>query len=235
MEPSWKEAVETIAPYVIKISTPDHAGTACLFAFGAAGGICGFATAAHALAHAHQWEQPIRIEHCCSGYQRLLRPTDRAIVIDDDTDTAALVFLRDDAPFPKKLLQLTPENAKVRVGVEIGWVGYPAVAAARDTLCFFSGRVSAWLGDKRAYLVDGVAVSGVSGGPAFRLGVRARPEILGVVSAYLPNKAAGTPLPGLSLVQHIGELENVVRDLRNLAQAPPSLGSDERGASDESS
>jgi len=224
MEPSWKEAVEIIQPYVVKISTPDHAGTACLFAFGAAGGICGFATARHALQHAFLWDQPIRIEHCCSGYTRLLHPADRAIVLDDDTDTAALVFLRDDAPFPKQLLPLTPEGSKVRVGVEIGWVGYPGVAAARDVLCFFSGRVSAWLQSQRAYLVDGVAVSGVSGGPAFRLGVYGRPEILGVVSAYLPNKAAGPPLPGLSLVQHIGELESVVRDLRALAQAPRSLG-----------
>ncbi len=231
MEPSWKEAVEAIQPYVVKISTPEHAGTGCLFAFGAAGGICGVATAAHALAHAHEWDQPLRIEHCHSGYTRLLRPGDRAIVLDDDTDTAALVFLRDGAPFPERLLPLTPEGAKVRVGVEIGWVGYPAVAAARDTLCFFSGRVSAWIQDKKAYLVDGVAISGVSGGPAFRLGVHARPEILGVVSAYLPNKAAGTPLPGLSLVQHIGELESVVRDLRNLTQAPASIGGTEKQAS----
>jgi len=233
MEPSWKEAVETIAPYVVKISTPDHSGTGFLFAFGAAGGICGLATARHALQHAFLWDQPIRIEHCCSGYQRLLHPGDRAIVLDDDTDTAALVFLRDGAPLPEKLLPLTPEGTKVRVGVEIGWVGYPGVKAARDVLCFFSGRVSAWIEEKRAYLVDGVAISGVSGGPAFRVGVHAQPEILGIVSAYLPNRAAGSPLPGLSLVQHIGELESVVQRLRALTQAPKSLGGD--GPSDDES
>ncbi len=215
-ELSWQAAVAAIAPYVIKISTPEHSGTAFLFAFAAEGGICGFATAAHALAHANLWELPIRVEHCSSGYTRMIHAHERAIVIDDDTDTAALVFLRDEAPFPRVLLDTTPETTNLLTGHEVGWVGYPGVAAARDMLCFFSGRISAWVPAKKAYLVDGVAISGVSGGPAFHVDDGGRPVVMGVVSAYLPNKAAGTPLPGLSLVQHIGELANVVRDLKEL-------------------
>jgi hypothetical protein len=220
-DPAWQQAVEAVAPYVIKISTPDHAGTGFLFAFGAGGGICGFATAAHALAHAHLWEQPIRIEIGGTDHVRFVRPQERAIVIDDDTDTAALVILREDSPFPTDLPQITPENTNYRVGVEVGWVGYPGVAAARDVLCFFSGRISAWVPARKAYLVDGVAISGVSGGPVFHVDAQDRPVIMGVVSAYLPNKAAGAPLPGLSLVQHIGELANVVRDLSDLGKKPP--------------
>jgi hypothetical protein len=39
-----------------------------------------------------------------------------------------------------------------------------------------------------------------------------------VVSAYLPNKAAGAALPGLSVVQHIGHLEKWVEGLKSLEQ-----------------
>jgi len=215
-EPTWQQAVEAIAPYVIRISTPEHAGTGVLFAFCAQGGILGFATAAHVLAHAHLWQQPIRIEHGESGWGRLVKFDERALVFDEDTDTAALVLLRDEAPLPTRLLTLTPEQMIIRVGVEIGWVGFPGVSAARDQLCFFSGRISAWLESRHAYLVDGVAINGVSGGPAFFLGPDGQPVLLGVMSAYLPNKSAGAPLPGLSLVAHIGQLEKVVRDLEAL-------------------
>lgn len=228
-EPTWQQAVEAIAPYVIRISTPDHAGSGVLFAFGAGGGILGFATAAHVLAHAHLWQQPIRIEHVATGWERLVQFNERAMVFDDDTDTAAVVLLRDGAPFPTELLTMTPEGMNIRVGVEVGWVGYPGVTPARDQLCFFSGRISAWLDAKHAYLVDGVAISGVSGGPAFFVGSHGQPVLLGVMSAYLPNKTTGTPLPGLSLVQHIGQLEKVVQDLGKLGKeapgAPPAIPS----------
>jgi hypothetical protein len=210
----WQEAVETVHPYVVRLSTPEHSGSAFLFAFAADGGICGFATAAHALANALVWEQPVRIEHFASGAERLLRPGDRSIVLDEETDTAAIVFMREDFPVPDRLLPMTPESLNYRVGVEIGWVGFPAVS--RQQLCFFSGRISAWLGDKQSYLVDGVSVNGVSGGPAFHVDPSGHPVLLGVVSAYLPNKAAGAALPGLSVVQHIGHLEKWVRSLRTL-------------------
>ena len=67
-----------------------------------------------------------------------------------------------------------------------------------------------------------MAISGVSGGPAFHFDERGNPVLMGVVSAYLPNKVIpGAPLPGLSLVQHIGKLEKVVNDLRELGQKSP--------------
>jgi hypothetical protein len=213
---AWQEAVEAIKPYVVRISTPDHSGTGFLFAYAAAGGICGFATAAHALAQAFYWEQPVRVEHFATGTERLLRPVDRSIVLDESTDTGAIVFVRDDFPLPQVPLPTTPETMNYRVGVEIGWVGFPGVQL--DQLCFFSGRISAWHEQKQAYLVDGVAISGVSGGPAFHVGADGKPILLGVVSAYLPNKAAGAALPGLSVVQHIGHLEKWVEGLKSLEQ-----------------
>lgn len=211
---AWQEAVEMLRPHVVRLATPDHAGTGFLFSYAADGGICGIATAAHALHQASLWEQPIRLEHFSTGAERLLRHGDRSIVVDEKTDTAALVFLRDEFPLPDRVLPVTPGSMNYRVGIEIGWVGFPAVA--RDQLCFFSGRISAWLEQEQAYLVDGVAINGVSGGPAFHVDERGRPVLLGVVSAYLPNKALGGTLPGVSVVQHIGHLAKWVTSLRSL-------------------
>lgn len=216
-EISWQEAVEKIRPYVVRIATPEHSGTGFLFAFAADGGICGLATAAHAVSQAHLWEQSIRIEHTATGAERLLRPGERTIVVDPDTDTAAIVFLRDGLPLPDTLLPVTPEATSFKVGIEIGWVGFPSVA--RDELCFFSGRISAWREHAKSYLVDGVAINGVSGGPAFHVDDSGRPLLLGVVSAYLPNKAVGGALPGLSVVQHVGHLEKWVQSLKALEQS----------------
>ena len=93
---------------------------------------------------------------------------------------------------------------------------------ARTELCFFSGRISAWLEQEQSYLVDGVAINGVSGGPAFQVDEDGRPVLLGVVSAYLPNKSLGGTLPGLSVVQHIGHLEKWVTSLRSLEHGNPA-------------
>jgi hypothetical protein len=53
-----------------------------------------YATAAHVVAHAHFWEQPIRIEHIASGKALLLRSVDRAIFPDDSKDTAGIIFAK---------------------------------------------------------------------------------------------------------------------------------------------
>jgi hypothetical protein len=210
-ELSWQSAVDRIRPYVLRISTPEHSGTGFLFTYAAGGGICGIATAAHALQRAQQWDEPIRVEQLATGTSRMLHAGERTIVVDPDTDTAAVVFLRDDLDLPSELLHSTPESTTYRVGVEIGWIGYPSVA--HDQLCFFSGRISAWREASKSYLVDGVAINGVSGGPAFRVDDRGEVILLGVVSAYLPNRAAGTALPGLAVVQHVGQLEKWVESL----------------------
>lgn len=82
------------------------------------------------------------------------------------------------------------------MGVELGWLGFPRVAS--DQLCFFSGRVSAIREDH--FLVDGTAIHGVSGGPAFCI-TEDGPKLLGSITAYLPNRVEeDITLPGLSLV-----------------------------------
>ena len=76
-------------------------------------------------------------------------------------------------------------------------------------LCFFSGRVSAYLAEENAYLVDGVAINGVSGGPAFH----ETGKIIGLVTAYIVNRATGEALPGVSLIRSVASLRDAFKDM----------------------
>ena len=119
--------------------------------------------------------------------------------------------------FFSSLLSLAPEGRTLRVGIEVGWVGFPAVAS--DQLCFFSGRVSSFVSAEGAYLVDGVAINGVSGGPAIHLSSAGEIHIMGVVSAYIPNRATGDALPGLAVIRDVVQLQGLVKELDSLDEA----------------
>jgi hypothetical protein len=211
---TWYEAVEVIEPHIVKLSTPRGQGTGFLVSAGDA--TCAIATAAHVLDHAHYWEEPVRIDHPSSRSTALVRHFERAIFLDVAHDTAALLLQRGDVPFPTYTLPLSPKDKFLRVGNDIGWVGFPAVATAR--LCFFGGRVSAFDHDVKAYLVDGVAINGVSGGPAFHL-TDTFPIVMGVVSAYMPNRATGEVMPGLSLVRDVTQFHELAPTFASIEQA----------------
>ena len=89
---AWQDAVTTISPHVVKLSTPEGSGTGFLIYRDKTSSICGIATAAHVLDRAHEWGQPIRVRHHESGKSKLLSPEDRSIFIDQQSDTAILVF-----------------------------------------------------------------------------------------------------------------------------------------------
>ena len=212
----WHEAIAAVEPHIVRLNTPMGSGTGFLISTSQATGLVAVATAAHVVAHAHYWEQPIRIEHVTSGKNRLLRAGDRAIRIHEKYDTAAIVFRLGDMEFPAKPLDLFGKGYHLKSGVEIGWLGFPAIP--RASLCFFSGRISAYLDDDHAYLVDGVAINGVSGGPVFSLLVDSV-ELMGVVSAYVPNRATGESLPGLAIIRDVEEFHAVTEQFKNLEEA----------------
>jgi hypothetical protein len=218
-----------------EISTPRGSGSGFLISNGKQNAICGIATAAHVIDHAHYWEEPIRIDHVTSGKSIVVRRNERAVMLDPERDTAALLFLRAELPLPPDPLQLAPKDKFLKVGSEIGWLGFPAIPAAN--LCFFVGTVSAWLQQQRAYLVDGVAINGVSGGPALHAAdIDGKPfvAIMGVVSAYMPNRATGEVLPGLSVVRDVSQFHELAPTFASLDQAraaesraePPAPGPD---------
>src|SRR5260221_10014690 len=126
----------------------------------------------------------------------------RAVMSDAARDTAALLFGRGDLPFPADPLPLSPKDMFLKVGNDIAWLGFPAIPTA--SLCFFTGNVSAWIQDQSAYLVDGVAINGVSGGPAFHVAAAKGNQHLvvkGVGSAYVPNRATWGGFPGVAVVR----------------------------------
>lgn len=216
---NWSEGVELIQPHVVRISTPRGSGSGFLLSNGKNNDICGIATAAHVVDHAHYWEEPLRIDHISSGKSVVIRRDERAIFLDPARDTAAVLFHRGDLPLPAEALSLGPKGMVLKVGNEIGWLGFPAIPTA--SLCFFTGIVSAWVQSQNAYLVDGVAINGVSGGPAFHLlDTEGDPVVvIGVVSAYVPNRATGEVLPGLSVVRDVAQFHELAPTFSSIDQA----------------
>ena len=213
----WHEAIEAVAPHIVRLKTSISSGTGFLVSTSQTTDLVAVATAAHVVAHAHYWEQPIRVEHVTSDKNLLLRPRDRSINIHEHSDTSAIVFHTGEIEFPGEPLKLLEEAHYLKPGVEIGWLGFPAIPRA-SRLCFFSGRISAYVGDGHTYLVDGVAINGVSGGPVFRRVVRGV-ELIGVVSAYVPNRATGESLPGLAIIRGVEEFHELARNFRTLGEA----------------
>ncbi len=139
-------------------------------------------------------------------------------------DTAAIVFGETDLPLPTDPIEMIPDGNRLKVGNEIGWLGFPAVSPF--DMCFFSGRVSAWQEQNRTYLVDGVAINGVSGGPTLSLFPDNKLVLIGVVSAYIPNRVTGETLPGLSRVQDVNQFQELVKEFQSLDDAT-AKGSEE--------
>jgi hypothetical protein len=213
----WSDAVDIIQPHVVRISTPRGSGTGFLISNGKNNDIAGVATAAHVVDHAHYWEEPIRIDHVSKSV--VVRHPERAIFLDPNRDTAAILFHRAEIPFPAAPLPLAPKGMFLKVANQIGWLGFPAIPLA--SLCFFTGNISAWVDHQGAYLVDGVAINGVSGGPAFFIAPGA-PEpviVMGVVSAYMANRATGEVLPGLSVVRDVTQFHELAPTFADLDQA----------------
>jgi hypothetical protein len=212
----WFEAVDVIRAHVVRIQTPQGSGTGFLFARSANKSILGIATAAHVVDHAHYWEQPIRIQSAATGQTALLRVPQRAILLDEGRDTAAIAVDSSALTLPDEPLPLITSGNYLKVGNTIGWLGYPAISASN--LCFFTGAVSAWIETNSAYLVDGVAINGVSGGPAFVL-MGSAVTLMGVVSAYMPNRATGETLPGLGIVRDVAQLQDLIEPIKSLDEA----------------
>lgn len=213
-EINWRKAIEIVKPYVVKIDTPGGSGTGFLCAYDESKLVCGIATAEHVVNKSYLWKEPIRIQHFISGETKFLNASNRAIYRDLKLDTAVILFVKGKIPFPEDTLTFLSEKKYFKAGNEIGWVGFPSVSP--NNLCFFTGRISCWVNDSRTYLVDGVAINGVSGGPVFYRTTKGI-EVIGSVSAYLPNIVGATP--GLAMVSHVEQYQKVIKTIKNMEEA----------------
>lgn len=214
----WHKLHDLVIPYVVRVETPEGYGTGFLFAYNQSKSLAAIATAAHVVNHAHDWRQPIKVVHHESGQEIFLTHGDRVIFLDAARDSASILIKGNALKLPESVLPLMDSSKVIRVGVEVAWIGFPSVA--HPELCFFKGAVSAFLIDKDCYLIDGVAINGVSGGPVFSNYVDGAGNtsltLIGSISAYVSNRVGGATLPGLLRAQDISPFQETVRTIKSL-------------------
>ena len=112
---------------------------------------------------------------------------------------------------------MRPIERALPIGVDVGWLGFPAIVS--QTLSFFSGNISARQENRSAYLIDGVAINGVSGGPVLYSTPTEGVQIVGIISAYMANRNRGDALPGLSFAQDVSHFHGVTSQIRSFDEA----------------
>lgn len=214
----WYNAVELLDPFVFKILTPKGSGTGFQIFSSFKNNLYGVATAYHVIAQAYEWEQPIKLIHHLTKKIVLLKSDERAIFTFPGKDLAFILFNKKDLPEVSAVPELVQKDSYLKRGVGIGWCGFPAVAS--NELCFFSGHVSCYLEKENSYLVDGVAINGVSGGPAFFIPDGHETFVIGgVVTAYIPNRVTGETLPGVCFVSSVESYLKTLEELKSLEDA----------------
>jgi hypothetical protein len=213
----WNQIVDKVAPYIVKIDTPVGSGTGFITLCNENKNIYGIATAAHVVNYAEQWQQPIRIHFQTLAETILLKENDRIIFIDLAKDSAVIIFQKNDLKLPEVFVPLLPVSTRLSIGIEVGWLGFPAIAPY--TLCFFSGSISAPQEIRNAYLIDGVAINGVSGGPVLYSTESEGVQIVGSITAYQANRQSGDTLPGLSIAQDVSHFHKIAAHFKSLDDA----------------
>jgi hypothetical protein len=214
---NWNSIVDKVTPYIVKIETPTGHGTGFVCLRNDDRSFCGIATARHVVSYADEWQQPIRLQHFPTSSSAFLKESERVIWLDTATDSAVILMQAGKLEFPETLIPLLPMTTPLAIGAEVGWLGFPAVA--EYSLCFFSGNISARQDWRHAYLIDGVAINGVSGGPVMYSTEAEGVQIVGSVSAYVSNRATGETLPGLAIARDVSYLHDTISKIKTLDEA----------------
>jgi len=209
----WANALDKIKPYIFQIYTPRGYGSG--FQIYCSDTLCGVATASHVAEHAMEWDEPIRIRHYTSKESIILKHVDRYYYTNNKRDLMVILFRKDKLNVRDDALELIAMGRTLKQGIEVGWCGFPAVAP--NDLCFFEGHISSYLKEQQSYLVDGVVINGVSGGPAFYpKTAQDMPLVYGIVSAYIPSRAAGEALPGVCLIRSVQAFQSLLKELKSI-------------------
>ena len=215
----WHTIFDRVSPSVVKIETPSGHGTGFICHYSENQKLMAIATAKHVIEHADYWQQPVRIVSAKGSL--LLEEADRVIIKADNQDSGMILTIK--APVldpPENLIPLLPKRRSLRVGVEVGWIGFPAIG--NPGMHFFSGKISAFNKKVGSYFIDGVAINGVSGGPVFCESVfkgTKELQIIGSIAAYVPNRASGEVFPGLSIAGDLTQLNEMVQEFKELRKA----------------
>lgn len=220
----WSESVSVVTPFIVKIHTQQKNGTG--FIFWQNKDYCCIATAYHVIEDANLkgWEQPIYLTQP-NGKVVRLNPGNRNITsklnADIDGDSAAIFIWKTGLEFPAECLPLWDFSREIPIGAEVGWLGYP-VLINKDILqpSFFSGTISNHFPTLEQYVIDGVAIHGVSGGPVFCELDKSEPHIIGTISSYFANRViiqgSVEAWPGVAISHSFTAFKDVRKDLLNL-------------------
>lgn len=215
----WVGPIKNIRQYIFEISTPGGYGTGFQIYYSKIKGFCAIATAYHVVQHAYEWGEPIKLTHYSSNDSLLLKDGERTFFVYPDKDLALVLFDKKDLKISEVNPKLVPPRLHVNEGVEIGWCGFPS-NAPRGTLCFFEGFVSSYMESQDLYLIDGVSINGVSGGPTFHINATNETVMAGVINAYYPNLAVtGTPMPGLCSAVSIEPYQKKLQEYQSFDEA----------------
>ena len=218
MDITWAAAIETMKPFIFRVSTPSGHGTGVLLSFSKKTKLCGVATALHVVDHSFEWQEPIKLRHFESSKEVLIKAGGRYIFRLPEKDLAFVLFLNSELPLQENKIPLAPKGKFLIQGVQMGWCGFPSVAP--HELCFFSGPVSCYLQKQESYLVDGVAINGVSGGPAFTTDEQNTGIVLcGIVTAYISNSSPGGITPGVCFIRDIAPYHAQIENFKTLDDA----------------
>lgn len=199
MAADWSGLIPSIEPLCFRVHADNSVGTA--FAIGISGSDGGrhtmLVTALHVVDEVLGNDKPIEIIR--SDGTPVSKVVDGFLKIypigPQECDIALIEIPTREPLFLPDQLQAMPLETMLPRGAPLGWLGYPGLAFPE--LCFFHGFISGHQEKPPIYLVDGVAINGVSGGPAFDLSGL----IVGLISAYRPNRVRpDTTLPGLMVV-----------------------------------
>lgn len=225
---SWSDCQAAMLPYIFRVETPDGFGSGVFFAYNRRKTIIAIATAAHVVEHADDWKQPIKLRQHSSGKTRFVLDSDRSIFLDRRRDSASIIISNDGFDLPADTLPMIPADKYKNIGTEIAWMGYPSIA--HPHLCFFTGRISSFIREDDSYLIDGVAINGVSGGPVFSRLAEDKPQLLGTVSAYMANRVRGDALPGLLRSQDVTPFHDTLKTITSVDDAREKKEKEEAAA-----
>jgi hypothetical protein len=115
----WNQIVDKVSPYIVKIETPVCSGTGFVYHCNENKFVYGIATANHVVSYAENWREPLKI-HFNNNETLFLKEDERVIFSDFKTDSAVILFPKNDLKLPEFFIPLLPTERPISIGIEVG-------------------------------------------------------------------------------------------------------------------
>lgn len=218
-----EKLITGVLPFMFRIETPYGNGSG--FAFCRSdinGGLLGIATASHVIFNADKWRTPMRIYNTHRNVEFFLRHGDDYSVLPHPKNDSAVIIVRVPKAshlFDNGFCTLLEQGARLPLGHDVHWLGYPGIPQAPiSNPSFFSGKISSINLEHSVYLIDGVSIHGLSGGPVF-CSFNDQLRVVGTNKSYHPNRTVGGEAwPGLMGAQDVSYFHDFLLQLKDLEE-----------------